>query len=78
MVELLLLLLYLHFGACIHVPPPPLNQTVYVTLEEKNRAAIRGLFDVVWVTGMMRVEKLSTELAEAGYIIDAIEVLPYE
>ncbi|OMH26635.1 DUF3299 domain-containing protein [Motiliproteus sp. MSK22-1] len=71
-------LLVPYFGACIHVPPPPLNQTVYVRVKNGNRATIRNLFDIVWVTGIMRVEKLSTELAEAGYIIDATEIVPYE
>ena len=71
-------LLVPYFGACIHVPPPPLNQTVYVTMEDKNRAAIRNLFDIVWVTGVMRVDKLSTELAEAGYVIQATKIVPYE
>ncbi|MFT5722514.1 MAG: hypothetical protein ACI9W6_002843 [Motiliproteus sp.] len=71
-------LLVPYFGACIHVPPPPLNQTVYVSMQEGNRAEIRGAFDVVWVTGMMRVETLSTGLADAGYVIDAMEVEPYD
>lgn len=71
-------LLVPYFGACIHVPPPPLNQTVYVSMQEGNRAEIRGAFDVVWVTGIIRVETLSTGLADAGYVIDAIEVEPYD
>ena len=70
-------LLVPYYGACIHVPPPPANQTVHV-LAQGGDVTIRGLFDTVWVTGVMRVEHRSSELAEAGYQIEAIEVTPYD
>ncbi len=70
-------LLVPYYGACIHVPPPPANQTVHVvTLEDK--AFEGGLFDVVWVTGTMRVERSSSELAEAGYRLEEASVVPYD
>lgn len=71
-------LLVPYFGACIHVPPPPLNQTVYVKTEDEDGAELRKLFDIVWVTGIITVETQSTELAEAGYTIAALKVEPYE
>jgi uncharacterized protein len=71
-------LLVPYFGACIHVPPPPANQTVYVTTRDKKGAKIRKLYDVVWVTGVINAEKLKTDLADAGYTIDATKVEPYE
>jgi hypothetical protein len=37
-----------------------------------------GLFDTVWVNGTLRVGRLSSELADAGYRIDAVLVEPYE
>lgn len=70
-------LLVPYYGACIHVPPPPANQTVHVLAQGRN-VRIRGLFDTVWVTGVIRVEHKSSELAESGYQIDAIEVTPYD
>lgn len=69
-------LLVPYYGACIHVPPPPANQTVHVLAQGRN-VTIRGLFDTVWVTGIIKVERKSSELAEAGYQIEAIEVTPY-
>jgi uncharacterized protein len=71
-------LLVPYFGACIHVPPPPANQTVYVTTEDKKGATIRKLYDVVWVTGVIDVSKKTTDLADAGYTINASKVEPYE
>lgn len=70
-------LLVPYYGACIHVPPPPSNQTVYVVTSEDH--AYEGeLFDTVWVTGTIRVEKLSSELGDSGYRIDASKVEPYQ
>jgi hypothetical protein len=70
-------LLVPYFGACIHVPPPPSNQTVYVVTADG--AAYRGdMFDTVWVEGTMHIERFSNELGEAGYRIDAVSVSPYE
>jgi hypothetical protein len=59
-------------GACIHVPPPPANQIVYVKAEKG--VEIAGQFDPVWVTGTMKTEPAFTGLADAGYTIDAENV----
>jgi hypothetical protein len=61
-------------GACIHVPPPPANQIVYVKVDEGFEVA--GQFDPVWVTGTMKTETAFTGLADAGYTIDAESVDP--
>ena len=68
-------LLVPYIGACIHVPPPPLNQTVLV--EAPTGARIREVFDPVWVTGRLSVQRATTELANAGYTLIATEVSPY-
>ncbi len=70
-------LLVPYYGACIHVPPPPANQTVHVVTGE-GKAFEGQLFDVVWVTGTLRVERLSSDLAEAGYRLENVSVVPYE
>ena len=70
-------LLVPYYGACIHVPPPPTNQTVYVKLPPE--LAFEGeTFDTVWVTGTLRVTPTSNELADAGYRIDGSAIAPYE
>lgn len=70
-------LLVPYYGACIHVPPPPANQTVHV-VTAKGGEYHGGLFDTVWVMGTLKVERLSSELGDAGYRIDAVLVEPYE
>jgi hypothetical protein len=70
-------LLVPYYGACIHTPPPPANQTVYVVMDEGH--PYQGeLFDTVWVTGTLSVDKLSSELGDAGYRIEGRLVEPYE
>ena len=59
-------------GACIHVPPPPANQLVYVKSEQG--FDVKGSFDPVWVTGRMQTKVAFTGLAEAGYSLDAEKV----
>ena len=70
-------LLVPYYGACIHVPPPPSNQTVYVMLEE-GRATKQALFDTVWVTGKLNAKWTGSEFGDAGYTLQAFAVTPYE
>ena len=59
-------------GACIHVPPPPANQIVYVKSEKGFELA--NTFDAVTVTGTIKTEAAFTGLADAGYSLDAESV----
>ncbi|WP_178114840.1 DUF3299 domain-containing protein [Pseudomonas saliphila] len=68
-------LLVPYFGACIHVPPPPSNQTVYV--KSKKSIKLEELYEPFWVTGAMQVEHVESELANAGYKIVASVIEPY-
>ena len=61
-------------GACIHVPPPPANQIIYVKMEKGIQVA--GTFDPVTVTGKMTAAQTFTGLAETGYSIEAETVEP--
>jgi len=59
-------------GACIHVPPPPANQIVYV--KSKDGFEIQDTFEPVTVVGTMKTETAFTGIADAGYSIDAERV----
>jgi uncharacterized protein len=59
-------------GACIHVPPPPANQIVYVKSDPGFE--VTGQFDPVWVTGVLKASTAHTGLAEAGYSLVAEKV----
>ena len=62
-------LLVPYIGACIHVPPPPANQIVYVKSAEAYK--LTELFEPVEVTGVMRTTPTRSELADAGYTMEA-------
>ena len=63
-----------YVGACIHTPPPPPNQLVFVTTDTPWPSD--DLWEAVWVTGHIQHEIQSTEVAETGYVLkaDAMEV----
>jgi hypothetical protein len=63
-------------GACVHVPPPPANQLVFVTTEVPYETS--GLFEAVNVTGMFGVSALSTQLADIGYALSADKIEPFK
>ena len=65
-----------YFGACVHVPPPPPNQLVFVTTETPYESD--GLFEAVTVTGVLGTDPTSTRLAEIGYALSAERIEPYE
>ncbi|MBT8768006.1 DUF3299 domain-containing protein [Metapseudomonas boanensis] len=69
-------LLVPYFGACIHVPPPPSNQIVHVTSELGVR--MDALYQPFWIEGPLQVKPISSELAEAGYQMEASKIYPYE
>ncbi len=70
-------LLVPYYGACIHVPPPPPNQIVYV---DASAAPVepRGLWDPVWVEGRMELQMNINELGDAAYTLRLSKVEPYE
>ncbi|MEL6281660.1 MAG: DUF3299 domain-containing protein [Pseudomonadota bacterium] len=68
------LLLVPFIGACIHVPPPPPNQIIAVTLPEARHFEY---FEPVFITGPIQAIPKELELAEVGYQISATNVEPY-
>ena len=71
-------------GACIHTPPPPPNQIVYV--KSKDGFEIKGRFDPVVVKGKMSVKAAQKNLylvdgsadIDVGYALQASAVEPYK
>ncbi|MFB9215654.1 DUF3299 domain-containing protein [Vibrio sinaloensis] len=69
-------LLVPYFGACIHVPPPPPNQIIYVKFPKG--APIQQLWDVIYVVGTLKTETISHELAETAYVIEGSAIEEYD
>ena len=64
-----------YVGACIHVPPPPPNQLVFVTT--KVPWPSERLWEAVWVTGTMQNKVQYTEVADTGYELEADRIEIY-
>jgi|TARA_X000000368_G_C22844498_1_gene629218 hypothetical protein len=69
-------LLVPYHGACIHVPPPPANQIIYVKSATGLKA--EGIQFPKWVTGTLQAVSLSTVVADVGYSIEEATVSPYK
>lgn len=68
-------LLVPYFGACIHVPPPPANQIIHVTVTKPLNNA--QTMDAVWVSGTLDTVHSNTPWGSSGYRMKADIVAPY-
>ncbi|MET3582632.1 hypothetical protein ABID19_005694 [Mesorhizobium robiniae] len=77
-------LLVPYFGACIHEPPPPPNQVIY--LKSSAPFAATSLFEGVMITGTMRVQSEKKDLSfvdgssevASGYVLEGDSIEPYQ
>ena len=69
-------LLVPYYGACLHAPPPPPNQTVFAMTDEPIK--LRDLAQAVWIEGTMYTQTQESELADAAYTIRVEKVETYE
>ncbi len=65
-----------YYGACIHVPPPPPNQIVFV--KPAKPVQIKDTFDAYWITGRMRVDVRRNRMASSSYSMNATKVELYQ
>lgn len=65
-----------YFGACIHVPPPPPNQIIYVKYPKGFE--LSALYDPFWIEGELLTQISENEIATSAYSINADIIKPYE
>jgi uncharacterized protein len=65
-------------GACIHVPPPPPNQLVHVTMVGGKTTQLKSLYDPVWVQGLVRIGEVQNAYGAVSYFqMTATQIEPY-
>jgi uncharacterized protein len=64
-------------GACIHVPPPPPNQMIYVKLARHQKAKM-SFSDPILVTGTLHVTTVQSPYGDISFNMDGDSVKPYE
>ena len=65
-----------YFGACIHMPPPPPNQIIYVSVEEG--VELESLYDPFWFEGTLAIDTTENAMGTAAYRLEHVNVQPYE
>lgn len=65
-----------YYGACIHLPPPPPNQTIYAEYEPGIK--LEHLYDPFWVQGTLKTFTTQNDIAAAAYAIEVDLVEPYD
>ena len=71
------LLLVPTVGACIHVPPPPANQIIYLKLKEGIKVTEAG-FTPYWIEGTIKVKNNSSEYTDTVYSMQSVTIEEYQ
>lgn len=66
-----------YFGACIHVPPPPPNQIIYMHGAKNLKADM--IYSPFWISGTLKTETMTHDLGQAAYsmAVDSVEEYTY-
>lgn len=65
-----------YFGACIHVPPPPPNQLIYV--KHPKGFTLPDLYTPFWVDGTVVIETQENELGLSAYSMRNVKLERYQ
>ena len=69
-------LLVPYFGACLHTPPPPPNQIVFVKADPS--AEVASIYEPVWVEGKMKTGKFESDTGNSAYELTLSKIEIYE
>ena len=71
-------LLVPYFGACIHQPAPPANQTVLVKTAPDSGIRAEEAYDPIWVSGELLIDKSKTDIGTASYKVKEARIQKYD
>lgn len=69
-------LLVPYYGACVHTPPPPPNQIIFVQMANK-KAVKLTLFDAVWMHGTLKIATVESPYGTVGFTLSGTKMEPY-
>lgn len=64
-----------YMGACIHSPPPPPNQIVFVRADPPVR--VKDIWAPYWIEGTLSTEKTENDLGDTAYTLSMSSIEPY-
>ena len=56
------------FGACLHLPPPPPNQTIFVHYPQGLK--FESIYDAYWISGIIKTSLVENDMATAAYSME--------
>jgi hypothetical protein len=62
-------------GACIHSPPPPPNQIIFIKADPA--VQIDDIWEAYWIEGVLSVETNESKLADTAYTLLMSKIDPY-
>lgn len=62
---------------CIHVPAPPPNQVIHVTMQKGKKVPITWP-EPIWMYGIIRVKSTSSEYAQTAYVMEGMKTETYQ
>ena len=68
-------LLVPYVGACVHTPPPPPNQIVYVAMGKGEKTKV-SFWDPVWVIGKLEIKDFKSPFGDVSFQMKATKIEP--
>lgn len=65
-----------YFGACIHVPPPPPNQIIYIRYPKG--LTLDNLYTPFWISGTIHLETVENDMGMSSYSMTADKIEEYK
>lgn len=65
-------------GACIHIPPPPPNQLIYIKYPKGYAFSPDDIYEGFWVEGTLHTELIHSKLANAAYTMTGESIRDYQ
>lgn len=69
-------LLVPYFGACVHTPPPPPNQLVFVEMDGAKTVPVR-FWEPIWMHGTLVVEETESVYGSVSFRLVGTEIEEY-
>ncbi|MCC5856030.1 MAG: DUF3299 domain-containing protein [Idiomarina sp.] len=68
-----------YYGACIHVPPPPPYQLIYIhEVPRGTNISVNDMYYPYWITGVLRIDIEENELGTAAYAMELRSMRRYQ
>ena len=64
-----------YMGACIHTPPPPPNQIIFIRAEPA--VQIDDIWTPYWIEGTLKTETTENDLGNTAYAMSMSKIEPY-